>query len=100
MVTFYQHIDALRLRADKLLHKAIEDEMYKLFRKHRRLTHMCKCMGAVVLYDKNGSLMDTPAYAKRLTRLADLDIQYYSLTGHPLRLKRLPDGSIESLRDW
>lgn len=107
-------------RADDLLELHLTDEMYKVMRRHKVITGICRAMGSLTVFatveedfgDGSSGMVEKqwsdcvgedagPVYLKRLFTLAELDNNRFAvLTGKPLRLKRGPGGSIVAQGDW
>lgn len=102
------HIKRQYDQARKALNDYVEAEMRSIMARNKRLTCLLKCMGDLTAYDKVGPMSRAGDYnntePRAVTKLADFlseyDRSYYCQTGHPLRLTRLPDGTIKEDRDW
>lgn len=107
-----KRIEIIREQANVILHKEIESEMWHLMQTHHNLSCALKGMGGVTLYDVNGdsytdprmpkefSRNPAPKWSLRLYELADLDTEFYSLTGYPLKIYRDAAGFVNFKRDW
>lgn len=99
-------INALRFEADTLLSDEIEREMRRVI-KRPSISCVVKGMGVVVVFDVDGNSFDVqgeyaskpPKFCDRLYYLAEMDREYFSLTGRPLRISK-KTGSIEETREW
>lgn len=103
-----KHIRRQFDQARKALNDYVEAEMRRIMATDKRLVCLLKCMGDITAYDKHGPMdrwreFNTPEPAA-VTRLENLCTEYdrafYCRTGHPLRLTRMPDGTINETRDW
>lgn len=103
-----KHIKRQYDQARKALNDYVEAEMRRIMQTHKSLTCLLKCMGDLNAYDKHGPMSRGADYntpePRAVTKLADFlseyDRAYYCQTGHPLRLTRMPDGTIKEDRDW
>lgn len=103
-----KHIKRQFEQAELALNTYVEAEMRRIMVGHKRLTCLLKCMGQLSAYDKHGPMSyagdygnKPPAAVVKLAKfLDDYDTSYYCQTAHPLRLTRMPDGSIKEDRDW
>lgn len=100
-----RQIEALQHKADEALNAEIERRMRAIFAKHKSLGCLLKCMGEITAYSAKdgcsfGFWREEPKFMRPLHNLAEMDLGYYSRTGRPLKLYRLPDGSIHETRDW
>lgn len=93
-------LEALLRKFEEALNEEIENEMRHVITYSGHLTCILKCMGIVCFYDRNGTLPDPPVSARRLLQLEDMDRTFYSLSDHPLKIIRNPDGSFTEVRDW
>lgn len=101
--TTIAQLQAMQRKVDEVLNAEIERRMRAIFAKHKSLGCLLKCMGAIIAYGKDGEpfdLCEPPRFLKSLLDLAELDLGYYSLTGHPLKLTRGPNGETIETRDW
>lgn len=98
-----QKVNNLREDANVILNDAIEQEMWNIIRNHPSIGVILKCMGEVTIYTReHGSICrdEWPVFMQAMSRLEELDIEYFSVTGNPLKLERLPNGGISAKRDW
>jgi hypothetical protein len=90
--------------ADAMLNSLVEEMMLEAIKKSNRISCILKCMGAICVYDLNGEPMAyerCPAKIRAAIDLVDeFDTSHNCATGNPLKLTKLPDGTIKSGREW
>jgi hypothetical protein len=98
--TVSRRIDKLLDQAQTLAFEEVCRQALRIMEKHKNLTHFCMAMGSVCFYDKNGPHDGVRSYTKRLHRFIDSVDRHLYITGMPVRMERMPDGSIAVVTDW